>query len=82
VFVVGARNARLNCQLDLRSDLKPARTSSERSCGCSHAATQGRRARAESSENSKANRIETMKGRIWTNLFGGSKKNIEENSEK
>jgi hypothetical protein len=37
-----------------------------------------------SSENSKANRIETMKRSrgIWTNLFGGSKKNSEENSEK
>ena len=35
-------------------------------------------------ENSKANRIETVKGSrgIWTNLFGGSKKNSEENSEK
>ena len=35
-------------------------------------------------ENSKANRIETMKRSrgIWTNLFGGSKKNSEENSEK
>jgi hypothetical protein len=32
-----------------------------------------------SSENSKANRIETMKRSrgIWTNLFGGSKKNSE-----
>ena len=38
----------------------------------------------KNSENSKANRIETMKGpaEIWTNLFGGSKKNSEENSEK
>jgi len=36
------------------------------------------------SENSKANRIETMKRSrgIWTNLFGGSKKNSEESSEK
>jgi len=36
------------------------------------------------SENSKANRIETYErsGGIWTNLFGGSKKNSEENSEK
>jgi len=35
------------------------------------------------SENSKANRIETMERSrgIWTNLFGGSKKNSEENSE-
>ena len=38
----------------------------------------------KNSENSKANRIETMKGpaesgQIW---FGGSKKNSEENSEK
>jgi hypothetical protein len=36
------------------------------------------------SENSKANRIETIERSrgIWTNLFGGSKKNSEENSEK
>ena len=35
------------------------------------------------SENSKANRIETMERSrgIWTNLFGGSKKNSEKNSE-
>ena len=34
---------------------------------------------SRNSENSKANRIETMKGPrgIWTNLFGGSKKNSE-----
>jgi hypothetical protein len=39
---------------------------------------------AWNSENSKANRIETMERSrgIWTNLFGGSKKNSEENSEK
>jgi hypothetical protein len=39
--------------------------------------------RPKNSENSKANRIETMKGPggIWTNLLGGSKKNSEENSE-
>jgi hypothetical protein len=36
------------------------------------------------SENSKANRIENYERSrgIWTNLFGGSKKNSEENSEK
>jgi hypothetical protein len=33
-----ARNARRSLQIDLRSDRKPARTSSEKSCGCSHAA--------------------------------------------
>jgi hypothetical protein len=40
--------------------------------------------RRPDSENSKANRIETMERSrgIWTNLFGGSKKNSEENSEK
>jgi hypothetical protein len=36
------------------------------------------------SENSKANRIENYERSrgIWTNLFGGSKKNSEENREK
>jgi AraC family transcriptional regulator len=33
-----APGARRNLQLDLRSDLKPARSSSERSLGCSQAA--------------------------------------------
>jgi hypothetical protein len=39
---------------------------------------------SRNSENSKANRIENYERSrgIWTNLFGGSKKNSEENSEK
>src|SRR3984893_19428891 len=40
--------------------------------------------RPQNSENSKANRIETYERSrgIWTNLFGGSKKNREEKREK
>jgi hypothetical protein len=35
------------------------------------------RSKATSSENSKANRIETMKGPVdWKNLFGGSRRKI------
>jgi hypothetical protein len=50
---------------------------------CRHRVASAAISNWENSENSKANRIETMKGPAESsNLFGGSKKNSEENSEK